>query len=155
MLEIFDPSTGKGELAYLARDHAIRRRLKLSNDLTSRLLSSPGRVLLKPVSPEEEAKRREELLNIFQSALELSARLWKQPIVLRTKRFADLLEDTFSVDSEFMDAHPLHQLEDEKRLDNHRIILVVSPAILGMGDSDGGNYLQHRVWGKAVVLLEE
>ena len=54
-----------------------------------------------------------------------------------------------------MDAHPLHQLEDEKRLDNHRIILVVSPAILGMGDSDGGNYLQHRVWGKAVVLLEE
>jgi hypothetical protein len=155
MLEIFDPSTGKGDLACLARDHAIRRRKRLSNDITMAFLSCPGKILLRSVSQDEELKRREELLDIVQAALELSARLWKQPMVLRTKRFADLLEDTFSVDSEFMDAHPLHQLEDENRLDNHRIILVVSPAILGMGDSDGGNYLQHRVWGKAVVLLEE
>jgi hypothetical protein len=155
MLEIYDPFTVKSDSAALARDHAMRRRLRLSNDITTSFLNSPAKVLLRSVSKEEEIKRRDELLDTFQEAVELSASLWKQPMIIRPKGFADLLEDSFTVDSEFMDAHPLHQLEDEHRLDNHRIVLVFAPAILAMGDSDGRNYLQHRVWAKAVVYLEE
>ena len=56
----------------------------------------------------------------------------------------------------------MHQLglsddddEDSTRLDHHRIMMVVSPAILGMGDSDGDNYWKHRIWAKAVVWLED
>jgi len=162
-LEILDPSVGEGDNVTQARHNAIKRRLRTAKELADEFLKGPPSLLLHGVSAGHELKDRvEDLQRLFQEALEISARLWKQPTILRSKRFGDLALETFTADSDLIDAHPLHQLglsddddEDSTRLDHHRIMMVVSPAILGMGDSDGDNYWKHRIWAKAVVWLED
>lgn len=116
------------------------------------------------MTPSEEKKRTGSLERIFLRALDMSARLWKQPTILRCNYFRDLVQHPFKNGSELVEAHPLHQLgvrgEDEDheitRLDDHRIMMVFSPATIALGNSDGENYnTQHRVWAKGVVWLEE
>jgi hypothetical protein len=163
-LEILDPSIGDGEAEILARKNAKALRLEVARKFAEDFLGGPAGALLARTNSKENLSRRgDELEDIFLQALDISARVWKQPIVLKCKQFKDFEDEKFVSDSEIMDAHPLHQLgfsedgeeEDETRLDGHRILMVVSPAILAIGGSDGDDYQNYRVWAKAVVWLEE
>lgn len=163
-MEILDPSVPRTDPAVLAKRDAERRRTELAKDLSDGFLNGPAVELLRTrVTTSEESKRIKTLEVIITRALEMSARLWKQPTILSCRFFQDLDVEQFKNGSDFMEAHPLHQLgvrgEDEEsevtRLDDHQIMMAVSPAIIALGNSDGENYSQHRVWAKGVVWLEE
>jgi hypothetical protein len=160
-LELLDPiNTDAGGPSSQAVKDAMNQRKTTAICLTDAVLDNqkPCFALFKHLSTDSEAaERRQELLEIFHQALQMSAQLWKQPAILKCLTLAFLDEQKFRADSEFMDAHPLHGLYDgdETRLDDHRILMVISPVILAMGNSDGENHMQYRVWAKAIVWLEE
>ena len=165
-LEIFDPSVSKDARDSLAQNAARNRRWNMADAVTLTFLGGPAELLLRNLADSGVSdKRKENLRCIFKEALEIAGRLWKQPTIVKCKLFGDLIMEPFALKSEFMEAHPLHQLgfrdeeedgeEDETRLDGHRIMMVVSPTILALGNSDGENYIQHRVWAKGIVWLEE
>jgi len=76
---------------------------------------------------------------------------------MATRGLADLKETTFSADSNLLRAHALHKLYDEEddRCDGCAVSVVVHPAVLGFGSSDGDDYQTSRVWMKAEVLVTE
>lgn len=58
-------------------------------------------------------------------------------------------------DSEEMEAHRVHRLEEGGReRDGSAVQMVVQPGFFARGDEDGKGYERTKVWGKAVVLLE-
>ena len=41
------------------------------------------------------------------------------------------------------------------RLDEHKILAVIQPALVAHGNDDGENYDSQKVWSKALVLVAE
>jgi hypothetical protein len=161
ILSILDPkpSDGASEEVYRAQEDAANRRRQTAAELTADFLDSRVTVLLPPVEPEDVAKRHEQLRSIFQTALDISGRLWKQLTIVKCSYLEDLNHESFTYESDLMDAHAFHKLglddESENRLNHHKIRIVCFPSIKGYGSSTGENYHQDRVWGKAIVWLDE
>jgi hypothetical protein len=98
----------------------------------------------------------DELTDIMSKALDISRKLNTQRSGLRCDRAPDLAA-TFDHTSDMMEAHSLHNKEladDEAALDGKAIILVMQPAIVAIGKSDGSDYSIRRVLRKAVVLMD-
>jgi len=161
ILSILDPkpSEGASEEVYRAQEDAANRRRQTAAELTADFLDSRVTVLLPQVEPEDVAKRHGQLQSIFQTALDISGRLWKQLTIVKCSYLEDLNHESFTYESDHMDAHAFHKLglddESENRLDHHKIRIVCFPTIKGYGSSTGENYRQDRVWGKAIVWLDE
>jgi len=161
MLTILDPkpSDGASEDVYRAQEKAADRRRQTAEELTAGFLNTGISILLPGAEPEDVIKRHEQLQSIFQKALDMSGRLWKQLTIMKCCYIEDLKHEPFTYESELMDAHAFHKLglddESEDRLDHHPIRIVCFPAIKGYGSSIGENYHQDRVWGKAIVWLDE
>lgn len=111
--------------------------------------------LLPILESGETASRHKALQTIFQKALDISGRLWKQLTIVRCVYLEELKREPFSYESKLTEAHPFHKLgleeEDETRLDGHPIRMLVFPAVKAYGHSAGENYSQDRIWGKAIV----
>ncbi|KAF8862258.1 hypothetical protein BDZ45DRAFT_214926 [Acephala macrosclerotiorum] len=161
MMSILDPtSIDNAPPAVLqAQEDAATRRMQAACDLTSAFLNESVGVLLPQIESEDVVTRDEQLQAIFQKAMDIAGRLWKQLTIVRCVYLEDLKHKIFSCESELMGAHAFHKLglddEEENRLDNHPIRIVVFPAVKGYGNSDGENYSQDRIWGKAIVWLDE
>jgi hypothetical protein len=161
MLSILDPkpSDGASECVYRAQEEAADRRRQTAEELTADFLNARIGILLPRVEPEDVVKRQEQLQSIFQKALDMFGRLWKQLTVMKCSYLEDLKHESFTYESELMDAHAFHKLglddESENRLDHHPIRIVCFPAVKGYGSSAGENYHQDHVWGKAIVWLDE
>ena len=142
-----------------AQEDAAKRRTQAACDLTLGFLNASVGVLLPQVEGKDVVRRDEQLQSIFQKALDTAGRLWKQLTIVKCVYLEDLKHESFTYESELMGVHPFHKLglddEDENRLDNHPIRIVVFPAVKGYGNSDGENYSQDRIWGKAIVWLDE
>lgn len=120
-------------------------------------VDSPARYLVKP-SPLGDSSLFEELLSVVQFAGKLSTKMWSRRTTLRVLGLSDLRDVPFSSRLEVVRAHPLHRLfDDDDKCDGWPIGIVVHPAVLGFGTSDGREYGQStgRVWMKAEVWLVE
>ncbi|KUJ06537.1 uncharacterized protein LY89DRAFT_790405 [Mollisia scopiformis] len=163
LMSILDPSSGSSVAANVlqTQEEAADRRAQAARDLTSTFLNTAVSVLLPDVEPEQVVNRHEELQTIFRKSLDMAGRLWKQLTIVKCTYLEDLKQSAFNYDSDLMDAHAFHKLgfddedEDEHRLDNHLVRIMVFPAIKAYGNSDGEKYTQDRVWGKAIVWLDE
>lgn len=121
-------------------------------------ITSPIKYLFKSCATREAAEQLfKDLKSVVQFAGELSSRLWARKTSMATRGLADLKETTFSADSNLLRAHALHKLYDEEddRCDGCAVSVVVHPAVLGFGSSDGDDYQTSRVWMKAEVLVTE
>lgn len=161
LLTILDPPQfdGASQATLHAQREAFERRMQAAHDLTVEFLDSAIFALLRPLEPEDTVTRDEQLCAIFQRALDMAGRLWKQLTIVKCSYLGDLQHDQFRYESELMEAHAFHKLglddESEDRLDNHPIRILVFPAVKSYGNSDGKDYSQHRIWGKAIVWLKE
>ncbi|KAK0721913.1 hypothetical protein B0T26DRAFT_749377 [Lasiosphaeria miniovina] len=71
---------------------------------------------------------------------------------------SELKNTPFSARSEVVKAHPLHRLyDDDDRCNGWSVGIVVHPAVVGFGSSDGRDYSKsmERVWMKAEAFLSE
>jgi hypothetical protein len=97
----------------------------------------------------------ERLLTVIMTtAADISCRLWTLRSYLAKEH---VLGEPFSKDSKVWTASGLHtaQLsEDEYSLEELPILMVVHPAVIAYGDSEGLNYSTKRILKKAVVWMQ-
>lgn len=101
---------------------------------------------------------QDELVCVFEKAARLSITLWRERLAYECHYVHDLATERFSIDSEEMQAHARHLLDDptDHRLDGRRVRIVVHPSVIGLGTHDGDRYqTMSRVLVKAVVCLDE
>ena len=118
---------------------------------TSYFLRGCRKFLQYPVSKSAQ----ERLKRIFQSAGELSLLLWTQRSYVSILGLKELPE-TFSSSNQYLSAHTLHAREldeDEACLDGLKILFVLHPAVVAVGDSEGADYGTVRILKKAVVWM--
>lgn len=130
-------------------------RKRACENLSSKFLSGPVELLIRPnLTEEEREKMRRELNNIIFNAGDVSAHLWTQRTNIMTVGLH--LCGKFNVNHIAMTAHRLHHLDDDDhRLDGKPIIAVIQPGIVAWGDNDGVKYDKFRVWSKAVVMVDD
>ncbi len=120
-------------------------------------MSGAVHFVLRDLGPEDTVKRDGELQSIIRKALDVAGRLWKQLTFVRCAYVDELKNTDFNHKSTLFGAHPLHKLgledEDDHRLDQQPISILVFPAIKGHGNSVGEKYDQYCVWGKAIVWV--
>jgi hypothetical protein len=97
---------------------------------------------------------RGSLEDIFYYAAQLALSLWTQKSSLKYLTLQDL--SRFSNGNEYVSAHALHRLDEEDtKLDGKRVLAVIQPALLAFGNDEAEHYDQHKVWAKAIVLIDE
>jgi hypothetical protein len=117
-------------------------------------LQGPARYLLLIPSNERALQMRKTLEDIFYYAAQLALSLWTQRSSLKYLTLRDL--PRFFNDREDVGAHALHRLEEEDvRLDGKQVIAVIQPTLLAFGNDEAEHYDQHKVWAKAMVLIDE
>ncbi|KAK0654926.1 hypothetical protein B0T16DRAFT_314540 [Cercophora newfieldiana] len=158
MLRVLNTPLAENEVGKAAIDAFANHRRTICYHYAHSLYSSPMKHLLKPTATREEAEEVFKSLElIVQSAGELSGRLWSRKTSLSTQGLTELKDTPFKAGSKMLKAHALHKLYDEEddRCDGFAVRVVVHPAVLGYGSSDGDDYKTARVWMKAEVLLVE
>ncbi|CAG8261061.1 unnamed protein product [Penicillium salamii] len=109
-----------------------------------------------PISPNSlEGAAVAELRQIFVAAAHLSYKLWLRKSYLEVQTIQKI-PDRYHQDSDLLRAHSRHvaSLEnDPAGLDNRPVDVVVHPALIVHGSSDGTNYEPTRVWMQAVVWM--
>lgn len=117
-------------------------------------LEGPIRPLLRQVSSSDR-QQRNELFKVLKNASNLGFDLWKQRTSLEIKGIEYFKDKTFRCDSLEMEAHRVHNLDDnDHHRDGERIMMVSNPAYFAFGNEDGEGYDRKKVWAKAVVWLE-
>ncbi|KAL7919153.1 hypothetical protein ACQKWADRAFT_302174 [Trichoderma austrokoningii] len=125
-------------------------------NLAGKFWDGPAKHLIKaPISKEEDDQTMQDLASIVQHAGELSSRLWSRRTTLLVLGLSELKDEPFSTHSDHMKAHALHRLyDDDDKCDGWLANIVLHPAVLGFGSSDGEDYRTPRVWMKAEVWLK-
>jgi hypothetical protein len=170
LLRILDPppkKTSNNPAAANTAAGAHQKRSEASGYFADNFLIGPASILFKPLPGEEEAeKRNTEASRIFETAGDLSFRLWSERVFLKPHGLGEMVQDrdTFVYNGELLEAHALHKLgageegdeeEDVHRFDGMAPRIVVFPAILRYGTRDADDYGTRRVWSPAVVLMDE
>ncbi|MCJ1462871.1 hypothetical protein MMC07_001475 [Pseudocyphellaria aurata] len=120
----------------------------LANDF----LAGPSKLLLK----QQQTNQQQELTAIITSTRALSSNIWKRRVALEIRGLDYYKRQPYRGDSDEMEAHRVHRLEEGGReRDGSAVQMVVQPGFFARGDEDGKGYERTKVWGKAVVLLEE
>lgn len=92
---------------------------------------------------------------MIMSARALSSNIWKRRAALEIRGLDYYQRQPYRGDSEEMEAHRVHRLEEGGReADGRAVRMVVQPGFFARGDEDGEGYERVKVWGKAMVLLE-
>lgn len=128
-------------------------RGRAANGLMQIFLNTSAAFLISSNAPDRAAFAN--LQHIFVTAAELSYKLWLRKSYLEVQTM-ERIPDHYASNVEVLKAHSLHNafLEDrETGLDGYPIRLVVHPALLVRGSSDGSNYETTRVWKEAVVWM--
>ncbi|CAG8225965.1 unnamed protein product [Penicillium salamii] len=97
-----------------------------------------------------------ELRQIFVTAAHLSYRLWLRKSYLEVQTMEKIPANYNRQNLELLRAHSLHTAfleKDEAGLNDCLIRVVVHPALIVHGSSDGTNYEKTRVWKEAVVWM--
>jgi hypothetical protein len=105
--------------------------------------------------PSNETQAVAELEHIFQFAVRMAHKLWLRRSSLEI-RTLDELPQNFKFDEALLRPHSLHikaLTDDAVAFDGHIIQLVVHPAILVRGKSDGSEYDKFRILKAAVVWM--
>ncbi|KAJ6024301.1 hypothetical protein N7540_005098 [Penicillium herquei] len=105
--------------------------------------------------PSNEAQAAKELEIIFQTAVRMAHKLWLRRSSLEIQTL-DHLPQHFTSDNVCLKPHVLNQkvlTENPTALDGQLIRLVVHPAILVRGKSDGSEYNDTRMLKPAVVWM--
>ncbi|KAI9655945.1 MAG: hypothetical protein M1829_000455 [Trizodia sp. TS-e1964] len=119
-------------------------------------INGPAKELMKKDQRGSILKCNSELLAILRQAFEAAGLVWRQPTALECVYLEGFDGHEFSSKSPYMEAHPLHRMEeDDTTLNRHALRILVTPLVLGYGDSFGENYGKSRAWAKAVVWLDE
>lgn len=117
-------------------------------------LEGPIRPLLRQVGPSDR-QQRNELFKVLENASNLAFNLWKQRTSLELKGIEYYKDKAFRCDSLEMEAHRVHNLDDnDHNRDGERIMIVSHPAFFAFGNEDEEGYDNKKVWAKAVVWLE-
>jgi hypothetical protein len=133
----------------------------LCNAIAADFKKSYARLLFQQSESKESIDNRsKELRDIFMKATEIATDLWTQRPNFYQHGLDEIRQQkqTFTINSEIMEAHPLSKVDaDEPRHNGRRIGIVVRPASLAGcedegEDSDGKAF---RVLAKAVVWLED
>jgi hypothetical protein len=110
--------------------------------------------LIDMVSPFLSQCNPYELLNkVVYPATELAFSLWTQRSYLSVKTMHDGLPRAFSNSSPYLEASSLHAAENEENLEGREILMVLFPALVMHGDSDGTDYSSVRILSPAVVWM--
>ena len=92
---------------------------------------------------------------MITSAREFSVNIWKRRTALEIRGLDYYQQKPYRGDSEEMEAHRVHRLEEGgTERDGSTVRMVVQPGFFARGDEDGTGFERAKVWGKAVVLLE-
>lgn len=92
---------------------------------------------------------------MMMPARALSSSIWKRRAALEIRGLEYYQRQPYRGDSEEMEAHRVHRLEERGReADGRGVRMVVQPGFFPRGDEDGEGYERVKVWGKAMVLLE-
>lgn len=128
---------------------------RIAVQLTENFLKGPARYLLLDLSNENEPLTKNALEDIFSSAARLALSLWTQKSYLKCLDLRDF--SLFSNGRDEIGAHALHHLDDDDdtRLNGQQVLLIVQPALIAFGNDDAEHYEQHKVWAKAMVLVDE
>ncbi|QKX58878.1 uncharacterized protein TRUGW13939_06006 [Talaromyces rugulosus] len=127
---------------------------RMAAQLREDFLQGPARYLLLTPSNERASQVRKMLEDIFYYAAQLALSLWTQRSFLKYQTLRDL--SRFFNGRENVGAHALHRLDEEDtRLDGKQVLVVIQPALLAFGNDEAEYYDQHKVWAKAMVLIDE
>ena len=108
-----------------------------------------------PLNKEEERARRNDLLDIFQTAADMSPDQGAAHGHHEFQRLEDL-EKTFHVASDKLKAYEHHCLEDgDTELDGRRVLLVVQPAVIRRLWILQNREDDYQVCTKAEVVIED
>lgn len=138
-------------------DGYTARRLAFCDDFVRQFLETPAKHLIKTSKSNDQVGQVfDSLKTVVQFATEVSSRLWSRRTSLQVHGLASLLPSPFSAECHIMKAHGIHRLYDgDTKCDGWRVGIVVHPAVVGLGNSDGTDYKTERVWMKAEVVLLE
>jgi hypothetical protein len=126
----------------------------MAAQLREDFLQGSARYLLLTPSNESASQMRKTLEDIFYYAAQLALSLWTQRSSLKYLTLRDL--SPFLNGREAVGAHALHRLDEEDtRLDGKQVFAVIQPALLAFGNDEAEHYDQHKVWAKAMVLIDE
>jgi len=119
--------------------------------------ASSKQILLHPQDAASKDAYQRALHAVFEEAVRLAMRLWLQRPAIQCLGFKSLAQEPFRVDSPLLQAHNVHRLDDEedRRLDNRPVRMVLQPAVMRMGTHEGESYDQSDTWAKAVVFLDD
>jgi len=119
-----------------------------ANDFTKRYHS-----LFRMMDTQETEECHAELVEMFEAAGRLALQLWSQKSEIKCEIFAAFTKP-FHQATELVEAHATITPEaEEGNLNGLPIDLVVEPAILAFGNSEGQKYSDYKIWMKATVLI--
>ncbi|KAG9496348.1 hypothetical protein J7337_012935 [Fusarium musae] len=136
----------------------IDARLCHAKYLTNMFLQSPACNLLRHLPNEELQGRSDGLHEQIDQALQKSLELWTHRSQMRCVALPQLRDQgrlDFDLGSGLMQLHRAYQVDDWRKYEGSRIVVVVQPAIVVYGTERGDNYsCMRRVWAPAKVLID-
>jgi hypothetical protein len=126
--------------------------------LTNMFLQSTACNLFKYLPKEDLQGRRDGLQEQIDQALQKSLELWAHRSQMRCVALPQLCDQgrlDFDLGSGLMQLHRAYQVDDWRKYEGSRIVMVVQPAIVVYGTERGDNYsCMRRVWAPAKVLID-
>ncbi|OQE19116.1 hypothetical protein PENSTE_c016G06045 [Penicillium steckii] len=158
LLRLLDPKVkedeGESPQLQLTREKTQQARERAAKYFTDLFLDSSARYLIF-FNPENMVSQ-EDLKQIFLNAAHLSYKLWLRKCYVEVQGIGSLPHVYRHDLKHILKAHALHNAyldRDEKGLDDTLVRLVVHPALIVHGSSDGTNYESSRIWKEAVVWM--
>lgn len=152
------PQSNKSKEAIRMRESAASSRKAASEKLASECIQDVEAML-----QGERTASEKKLGEIFHGCAELAWNLWTQRTHIRTLDIQALQKDLghvselqFDSESDLLEAHAQHSRDlcnDAQALDSHAVLLLVNPAIVVAGTTQGTDYQMRKIWKKAVVWM--
>lgn len=134
-----------------------RRKAAVRSAVSEVLADETLNLLLKKMKPESSqdliSRRYDVLVQGYECAADLANDIYAYPLY-PTFLYLEHLDRTFYCYSKTLDPTFLHYCfeEDETRLDSHKVLAILNPAMLLDGEFE--IHLEGQVMGKAEVLIE-
>ena len=164
LLRLLEPvPRGKGDASPSPDDMAELARTTASRALAAQLISDVSATLI-PTPLATHPSPLSDLTNIFTECARLSWTLWTQKHqieVLDLEGMEELQLNgaahlTFEAESKYYKHHAQHNREideDPTALDGREVLLLVNPAIVAAGTTEGGSYGSKRVLMRGTVWM--